>query len=105
MLKEFRAFADKPINIISFGSGPKNGNPVLQAADLLGFGTCEQLRGDKSRILGKLLSNRRPEYFDIDCNAQIVEAMKETVAGYFAKRKATWLESRKTEPITETTDA
>ena len=96
MLHDFEAFDDKPLIISSREIGKKEGNPPLQAADMLAFATWEMLRDQRSRIMDKLIAKpKKPLHFLWDCNTDLVDIMKDTVESYFARKRSAWESARK----------
>jgi hypothetical protein len=96
MLADFEGFDDKPLIINSRGTAPRDGNPSLQAADMLAFATWEKLRDNRSRIMDKLIAKpKKPLHFFWDCNTDLVDIMKDTVESYFSRKKSAWETARK----------
>lgn len=98
MMREFSTFEDRPLNIRNYGLGPKEGQPTLQAADMLAYASCEDFC-TKSRLVDRLIAGKRITHFWINCNTEVVDMMQDTVRSYYAGRKAEWLEKSR-RPVT-----
>ena len=86
MMREFKAFPDLPIVIGNYGLGGKRNNPILQAADILAYASCQEFC-NRPELMRKLKSRRSPEHFIINCNTEVIELMQKTVGDHFSRLK------------------
>ncbi len=75
------------IRVVTSGHGPKKDNPILQAADLLAYGSCQYLSTGESRIYSGLV-RPKPERFPwLHCNTELVEMVKRDINADIQRRR------------------
>lgn len=70
----------------SYGLAGKSGNPILQAADLLAYGSCQIVGGMKTCILDEMLDTKKLPIVRI-CGNKFVEKIQPYVGEYFSRYK------------------
>lgn len=99
MLSKSIGKSDALIKIGNYGKGPKLGNPILQAADMLAYGSCQQFSSGKnvtirkSEMFAKLASKDPSRFPTVFCNEALIASIKEGIDGSFARRRELRLKS------------
>lgn len=93
MLSKSMGQPDALIKLGNYGEGRKLGNPILQAADLLAYGSCQQFSSGKSagirnsEMFTKLASKDPAKFPTVFCNEALIVSIKEGIDGSFARRR------------------
>jgi hypothetical protein len=88
-INHFRESKESESVVLNYGSyslGGKIGNPILQAADLVAYGSCQIAGGMNSSILDELLNMEKLPIVRIPCN-KFIEKIKPVVVEYFNRHK------------------
>lgn len=97
IIPKMKGSAEAFIRLNSYGFGPKKGNPILQAADMLAYGAAQHIATQDSRIYRQLASRVKPRQFQrLHITAALISAVKTNIAAGSEKKRQErlqqWLE-------------
>jgi hypothetical protein len=71
----------------NYGCGGKLNNPILQAADLLAYGTCQYVSTGRSLMYQRVARNAQARQFlRLECTSEIIEKIKSEINASFERR-------------------
>jgi hypothetical protein len=85
----------------SVGIGGKKDNPILQAADLIAYGCCQEMSRGVSKTLSKLVGAKPEKFKLLRADAGTIELIKRDIHADFKRRRELRLKPR---PIMESAD-
>jgi hypothetical protein len=89
------------VRLKTCGLGGKVGNPILQAADLLAYGSCQQHSNpnEESEMYKKLVYDSPVPFITLPWNKSCIESITKDINGFIERRKAERRKFRETGEI------
>ena len=83
------------VNLGTYGLGGKVGNPVLQAADMLAYGSCQHHSKGESRIYKQLVYHAPIPFATLPWNKSCIESIKKDIEAYLMRIRVERQEAKK----------
>jgi len=87
MISKAKGMTDPVFKLGTYECGPKQNNPILQAADLLAYSCCQRLSSGASRMYSQLTSATPKKFTVLNCNTELIKVMERTLSEELVRRR------------------